>query len=112
MEPREFIQGVRESIVKSNLNTYQALFNTKDNITDPYWINALSFFSSLNDEQKVVFFNIVRQVEVDTISSFLAILDGIKIIKGQNSDFKLTTISDDLVINGDLQDIFLELENS
>jgi hypothetical protein len=54
MKPIEFIEGIRRSVVESNLKTYQDLFtNTKlTEATDPYFINALNFFNGLNTEQK------------------------------------------------------------
>lgn len=115
MKSIEFIEGLRSEVIESNLQAYQNLFtNTKlENTKDKYWMNALKLFNSLSSDQKKVFFAIIRQVEVDTVSNILAVLDGITpLANNQTGDFKLPFDNSNTSINGNLQDIFLELENS
>jgi hypothetical protein len=70
---------------------------------------ALKFFLSLNQTQKSDFFAIIKQVEIDTIASFLAILDGASSLDNKNIDFFLTADHNKNNIAGDLSDLFLEI---
>lgn len=112
MKPVEFIEGLRRTVIDANLEAYQQLFATikPTKNTIPYWINALKLFNALSDEQKKTLFSIIRQVEVDTVSNILAILDGSTSLEDdQPGNFKLT-FNDGNMLNGGLQDIFFELE--
>ncbi|WP_185843532.1 hypothetical protein [Pseudoalteromonas luteoviolacea] len=52
----------------------------------------------------------MRQVSVDTISNLFALLDGVSCLEDQDGDFRLTIENVKEQLNGDLQDIFLEIE--
>ncbi|MNK13058.1 hypothetical protein D3C87_311370 [compost metagenome] len=49
---------------------------------------------------------------VTTLSSLLGILDGSTFLSSENENFILKTEGSDTIINGDLQDIFLGLEEN
>ncbi len=100
MKPIEFIQIINTEVV--DVEIYKNLFNETavESATDEYWIKALTFFKNLKNEDKEVFFSIIRQIEVDTVSCLLNLID--------DEDFKLT--HNKTKINGELNDIFLELE--
>lgn len=49
---------------------------------------------------------------VNTLSSLLGILDGSTFLSSENENFILKTEGSDTIINGDLQDIFLGLEEN
>ncbi|WP_430906563.1 hypothetical protein [Maribacter sp. 2-571] len=110
MKPEEFVNSIKELVINENLNIYKDLFETTnvDDVTDLYWKNALSFFRLLSDSQKSVFYQILRQVEVDTVSNIFAVLDGVTFLEGQERDFILEY--EGKKVNVDLQDIFLESE--
>lgn len=112
MSPIQFIEGIRESVIESNLESYRAILSElkPGQIKDPYWIKLYNLYISLNEEHKQTLFQIIRQVEVDTVSKFLSILDGVSVLEIGSDEFKLTTVKNDSLINGDLQDIFLEYE--
>ena len=52
----------------------------------------------------------MRQVTVDTVANLFAILDGVSSLEGPPEDFVLASKSDNKILNGDLQDLFLEAE--
>lgn len=114
MKPIEFVKGLRNAVVEDNLSIYKNLFeNTELNsVTDSYWKDALAFFNKLDFKDKEVFFKVIRQIEVDTISNILGVLDGVSWIEGQKGNFKLVVDNSNDVINGELQDKFLELEEN
>lgn len=114
MKSIDFINGIREAVVEENLEIYKDLFeNTNiESATDRYWKEALLFFSKLDSTDKNIFFRILRQIEVDTTSNILSILDGVSWLEGQEDEFKLTTKNSNDIINGELQDKFLELEEN
>lgn len=110
MEPIDFVIAVRKSIIDSNLEIYYETFNNTqiEKVTDPYWKKALLFFNNLNPAQKEFFFEIIKQIEIDTVSNFLGILDGHSALENHQDEFRLFA-NDNKKINGDLQDIFLQL---
>lgn len=112
MNTAQFVEGVRESVVDSNLKFYIRTFNeTKlDQVTDDYWKSALLLFQSLTIEQQEVFFKIIRQVEVDLVSKLFSVLDGGSFLDAEKSEFLLTSKGSGENINEGLQDVFLELE--
>jgi len=112
MTPEKFVTEIRKSIVDENLSIYESLFNSTDASTarDPYWIRASSLFAKLDDPGRSIFFEVVRQVMVDTISNLLAVLDGVSRLENQVGDFRLSTSLSTDQLNGELHDRFLELE--
>ena len=112
MEPRKFIGEIRERLIVDALQSYVELFtNTQiSEASDPHWVEALNFFQALDEKKRNLFFSILRQISVDTVSEFLSILDGLTLLNGQNNEFVLTEKGDEKIINGDLQDLFLQLE--
>lgn len=114
MKPIEFVNQIKKTVIDENSVIYKDLFiNTDPNSsTDKYWVNALNFFNKLDPSDKEIFFKIIRQIEVDTTSNILGILDGTSWLENQEEEFKLTTKNSKEPINGELQDIFLEQEEN
>ncbi len=112
MNPKSFVTQIRASLIEASLDEYKNLFETTapGSATDPYWIRALDLYSELSDNQKAVFFEVIRNVMVDTVSYFAGVLDGTSPILAEPDDLILTMESSPDKINGDLQDLFLELE--
>ncbi len=109
MTDKDFIIGIYESVINENNSIYYDMF-TKANIDEAkntYWKEAVRFFSNLSDEDKVIFFKILRQITIDTVSNILGILDGVSTIEGYDGFFKLLIEGNDTPINGDLLDLFL-----
>ena len=110
MSETKFIEALKATTVESNLKAYKDIFEKttlNNEVKDPYWKDALLLFNSLNNDQKRIFFSILRQVAIDTTAQILGILDGTSSMDGYDAEFKLTTSENGQVINGDLQDIFL-----
>jgi hypothetical protein len=113
MTPEEFVAQIRSAVVGQNIVIYKDIFETTSpaDASDMYWKRALTLYNSLGGQDRYLFFEIVRQIMVDTISNLFGILDGVSSLGGISEDFILTSKSDGLKINGDLQDIYLALEN-
>lgn len=107
MTPEQLVRGLLTSVVDENVVLYRDLFARTEpgKAIDPYWIRALALFGSLSEEQREVFFEVVRQVAVDTTSNILGVIDGISYIEGADGGFELTHGARKL--NGDLQSLFL-----
>lgn len=106
MTPKRFVAAVRQHAIKDNLAAYRDLFASRPaDASDAHWKSALTLFSTLNPGQRKVLFAIIRQVQVDTVSTLLGIIDGAALPE----DFVLTCDSKE--ISGDLQDLFLEAES-
>lgn len=112
MDSTKFVEGLRQQLIVEAVQTYVSLFeSTQPNeATDPYWIDALHFFQLLDEKNRNVFFSILRQIGVDTVSEFLGVLDGLTLLDGQTNEFLLKEQGDKKKLNGDLQDIFLKME--
>jgi hypothetical protein len=112
MTPENFVTQVRSAVVDQNVAIYKELFESTapDAASDPYWKRALTLYRSLNETDRLVLFEIMRQATVDTVSNIFAILDGVSALEGPREDFALTTTSDRQKINGNLQDLFLEAD--
>lgn len=111
MTPSEFVNLIRCSVIDENLSIYKDLFaNTESsNANDPYWKQALTLFAKLDDSEKKVMFEIIRQVMTDTVSNLLGIFDGVCTIDGFDGEFSLSVNSSEEQLNGKLQDQFLEM---
>lgn len=113
MTPKDFVIGLMNNTVDDGVNYYQDVFNdrTPEDATNPYWKRALQLYQCLTPENKTVFFEIVRQVSVDTVSSVLGIIDGVGFMKGAKDDFTLL-YGKDQELSGDLQSLFLVEEEN
>ena len=107
MKPDEFAAQVKKSIVDENVAIYRDLFENTEKASDPYWQRALVLFRSLDDDQRSVFFEVLRQTAIDSVSNIFAIIDGVAVLEGQDGECVLRCGPDE--ISGSLQDEFLVL---
>ena len=113
MTPETFVEGIIEDTVNSDWNIYVDLFNKTDmkDVTDEYWKRAIVFYNKIDVKDRDVFFSILKQVNIDAISSMLGLLDGVFRLKNQDEAFELKYSG--IKLNECLQDIFLEkIENA
>lgn len=108
MSPEDFVAGLRSGVIDENLTIYRRLFteNTPDDAEDPYWKRALALFMELPADKRPVFFEVLRQVSVDTTSNLLGVLDGVNPIGGRFVEFSVVDEQGNK-LSGDLQDQFL-----
>jgi hypothetical protein len=106
--PKDLAVGLMREVVDENVATYRELFTSTPlrEATDPYWQRALTFFASLSEQQRAVFFEVVRQVSVDTVSNVLGVFDGVNTIEGADAGFAVI-YGRDQRMDGDLQSLFL-----
>lgn len=107
MTPQKLAHQLRTAVVEENVTIYRDLFsNTSiEEASDPYWRRALTLFGALSPEQREVFFEVVRQVAVDTTSNVLGVVDGVNGLEGIEGEFELRLGGNKL--SGDLQSQFL-----
>jgi hypothetical protein len=110
MTSEEFVIQLRTMVVDEAIVLYRDLFvNTSiDDATDPYWKRAIALFATLPSEQQKVFFEVMRQVAVDTTSTILGVLDG-DCAAGEIRDLLLADEGGQR-LNDDLQALFLGQE--
>lgn len=108
MEPIEFIKKITSEIVESNSEIYKELFETTNSneVEDNYWKEALNFYKKSNVDDKNTILKIIKQIQIDTISNLLGIMDGVVALENTDGDFSLNY--EGIPLNGDLQDIFLK----
>lgn len=112
MIPEEFVKKIRLSVLDENQAIYKDLFQNTDvkDASDSYWQGALGLFGNLNDSEREILFSIIRQVTVDTVSNMFGVLDGVTTLEDFDDDLVLSLEGGEEQLNGDLQDIFLEIE--
>jgi putative transposase len=112
MNKVDLIKTLYQSTIKENSTIYKDLFNNTDinKVKDSYWKAALTFYKELSDANKDVFFKIIEQVQVDTVSNILGVLDGVVSTAEEDIEIEMTIKGNNELINGDLQDLFLEYD--
>jgi hypothetical protein len=108
MTPKDFSVGMMRGVVDENVAAYRNLFNTTSpqEASDPYWKRALNLFSTLDADQREVFFEVIRQASVDMTSNVLGVLDGVNAVEGIDTNL-IVSDANGLRLNGDLQNYFL-----
>lgn len=111
MKDENFINKLYETIVIENMKIYKELFNNTNinDVTDMDWKETIQFFNELSETHRDILSNLLKQVIVDSVSSVLAILDGVTFLEGQKDDLELKFVNSNEKLNGYLQDLFLEL---
>lgn len=110
MEAIDFVKAIREIVVEDGLQSYRDLLDNTETASDITWKNILPIYNKLTAEEKESFLMFIRLVEVDTTSSLFGILDGSSYLSDDAENFQLNVESTGEQINGDLQDLFLEME--
>jgi hypothetical protein len=110
MESIEFVELLKANVLDFNFISYIQFFRSGnlETVMDPYWKKALQLYEHIKESEKEVFFMIIKQIEIDTISSLLGIIDGTIVIK-ENADINLSINVGNKSIGGNLQDQFLEI---
>jgi hypothetical protein len=109
MKPKDFVIGLRTAVIDENVAIYRDLFTSTsvEKASDAYWKRALALFKALSPEQQEVFFEVVRQIAVNTTSNVLGVIDGVNSLEGMDAELMLTYGDDKQPLNGDLQSLFL-----
>lgn len=112
MTPEDFVSQIRLAVVQQNNAIYKDLFGATlpEAANDAYWKRTLTLYHSLNERDRSVLLEIMRQVVVDTVSNLFGILDGTSPLDSSDEEFLLTSEADGQKLNGNLQDLFLEAE--
>lgn len=109
MTKEEMIDGLKKRVVDLSLEGFIKMFNEAKigPKSDKYWTDATTFYKGLSEEEKRIFFSIVKQIKIDTLSDILAFLDGVYWVEGQEEDLKLVSLDNpEEKLNEDLLDIF------
>lgn len=103
----KFTKDVYNSLVLDRTDIYRRMYNsmTEETGGDEYWSDLKEFYDTLSDRQKEVFFRVIKQTIIDSISGVFGVLDG-------SSNLGGTTYECDVMVDGvdmehDLQDYFL-----
>ena len=108
MSPEDFSSGLMLQVIDQNMKMYRDMYGNgrAERATDPLIKRALTLLHSLQPEQQEVLFEIMRQISIDTVSSVLAVLDGVSPLKGAFEEYTLI-YDGGAKLNGDLQSLFL-----
>jgi hypothetical protein len=106
MNTEEFSAQIKAAVIDENTEIYRDLFENTETATDPYWIRALALYKGLNENQRAVFLEVVRQIAIDAVSNVFAVIDGVAQLHGQTGAISFRLGNEEL--SGELQDRFLE----
>ena len=112
MTPELLVRGLKARLVDSTVDEYREHLenNSPEHNTGVVSPRMFSYYQSLDSDQREIFFDVVRQIEIDTVADFLAYLDGAYWFQEQTADMRLTTVENpEEPLNGSLADIFLNL---
>ena len=107
MNARAMAAGLKQRVVDENVGLYATLLASTGAATEPVWIDAMRLYRSLAAEDQDAFMAFVRNAVIDSVSSVLAIVDGVTVVDGQDGEVVMTCGRD--VVSGDLQSEFLVL---
>lgn len=100
---------IYETLILNGIKEYENIFETKDysGFKDEYWCHAVELYKSFDEQQRSIFYEIVKQVMVDTAATLISILDGSATLAGGGG------FESEIIINGVdaqyLQDYFLSI---
>lgn len=77
-------------------------------VTDEYWKRLYKFWGQLSEDNKEIFSEIIKQVQVDTVAQILGVLDGVSPLGEDFVDIHMKVEGNEEVLNGDLLDSLLE----
>lgn len=110
MEAEEFVKKIRDRVIQKDHEIYEEILNTKEDVKDSIWKESIAIYRGLSDNQKKSFLILLRLMQVNTLSHIFGILDGSSYLSGEKEIFLLLEKKSNNILNGDLQDIFLEIE--
>jgi hypothetical protein len=106
----KFIEALRQRAIENDNQFYQNLLDSTDEAKDPVWNKILYIYRNCSTEQKKSIVDFIRLIQVNTMSHILGVLDGSTYLSEDRELFILKAEKSDEMINGDLQDIFLGME--
>jgi len=107
MHARAMAEGFKTHVVDANMATYSSLLRSAEEATNPVWVDGMRLFRSLEPDSQQAFIAFMRNVAIDSVSSVLAIVDGVAFLDGQDGDVVMTCGGGR--VSGDLQGEFLAL---
>ena len=110
----KFTKDIYKNLISSGTERYRHMYESMSQQMncDGDWGDIKKFYDSLTIQQRNVFFSVIEQTMIDTISGIFGVLDG-------SSNLNGNVYECDVIVNGidmdhDLQDYFLsyvETEN-
>jgi len=110
MEAIEFVRKLKERVIENDNKVYQNLLETTIEAQDPIWQDVLPVYKNMTLAQRLTFLQFIRMIQVNTLSHVLGVLDGSTSLSENGVNFVLKTEEKDELINGDLQNVFLGME--
>lgn len=112
MNSINFVRELRRFVIDFDHSQYRKQLEESEigEVKDEFWLSVVKFYQNLDAESQKTFFSILRQIKVDNTSLILGILDGNMILENQEKDFFLAIEGSKDPLNGELQEMFLELE--
>lgn len=113
MTPDDFVRAVRASVIDSNAEIYRKLLNSPpEAASDPYWRSLRDLHGRLGDADRAVLYEAMRQAAVDAVSNLFGVMDGSSRLEQQSEDVELWTAQSETRLDGSLQDLLLEAEET
>lgn len=116
MKPENFVRVIRTEIVDDLVDNYAKNFsNTElENCSDISMKKIIEFWQDSNDSTKEILKSLIRLGSQNSVANLLGVIDNVSFIGEFTESYKLVVNSEnnEMIISGDLLDIFWEQEES
>nr|WP_106781349.1 hypothetical protein [Lysinibacillus timonensis] len=111
LNPVDLVLDIKSDIYLEHVSSCEeTLNNTSTSDNTDMLSEGVRFYQSLNENQKNLFFYLIKNSISDTISNVFGWLDGVYYLENQTENLELKFEKSGNKINGFLQDIWLALE--
>lgn len=110
LNPVDLVLEIKNDIYLEHISSYEGTLNTPPSDNTDMLSEGVRFYQSLNENQKNLFFYLIKNSISDTISNVFGWLDGVYYLENQTENLELKFEKSGNKINGCLQDIWLAIE--
>ena len=114
MNVQDFIkEAIGNNVLEVSKEMYLEILEDikTEDITDEYWIAFRNFYDTIKTEDKLLIFKIIRQVQIDALSSLFSTLDGISNLDSNTDDYDFKLLLGDKNFSGYLQETLLSMDD-
>lgn len=112
MNSKDFCESLIKTILEQSNSDYRSIIEGSQNdadIKDQFWRDFILFYKSLDKEGKEMLFRVFNQVQIDTISHLLGIIDGTTNLIDVEEDVDFAIKCNNSDFDKDLQETFLSI---
>lgn len=110
LNPVDLVLAMKKDIYLEHISSYEGTLNALPSDNTDMLSEGVRFYQSLDENQKSLFFYLMKNSISDTISNVFGWLDGVDYLENQTENLELKFEKSTNKLNGCLQDIWLAIE--